>query len=99
MRAYECSLTNDGKAALLEVLLATEQRLCIRRRDGREKWRLRGGFRFEWCDFWKDEEVACWTVIFGGNFTWPRVLEKAFTEVVATHAGCSWVWPERTPAR
>jgi len=94
MRAYECSLTAEGKTALFEALLATGQSVRIRRAGEREEWRTGAWIRYEWCVFWKQADL--WNVTFGGNFKTPQILEPLFTRTIAKHGGCSWIWPERT---
>lgn len=98
MRAFECSLTIEGKTALLEFLLATEQPVRIKRVGRREEWRLGGWFRYEWCIFWKEDKSVLWSVTFGGNFKAPEILKPQFTKTVSMHKGCSWIWPERSYA-
>jgi hypothetical protein len=98
MRAYECSLTAEGKTALLEFLIATEQPVRIRRLGEREEWRLGGWFRYEWCIFSKQAGSDLWSVTFGGNFKMPKILEPLFTKTVSSHRGCCWIWPERSYA-
>jgi hypothetical protein len=95
MRPYECSFTAEGKAALLEILLATERPVRIKRRGKREEWRVGRRIRYEWCVFWKESESDFWNVTFGGNFKTPEMLESLFAKTVARHRGCSWIWPER----
>ena len=95
MRAYECSLTADGKAALLELLLATEQSVRIKRSGSREEWRIGGRLRYEWCIFGRQEGAEIWNVTFGGNFKRPGMLEPLFAKTVSRHKGCSWVWLEK----
>ena len=95
MRAYECSLTAVGRATLLELLLATERPVRIKRNHGREEWRIGGWLRYEWCIFWRQDEADIWSVTFGGNFKKPEMLEPLFARTVSMHKGCSWIWPER----
>jgi hypothetical protein len=98
MRAYECLLTAEGKAALLEYLRAADPSVRIRRVQSQEEWRIGARTRYEWCKFFKEESTGLWSVTFGGNFKLPDILEPMFTKVVATHHGCSWAWPVRTSA-
>ena len=98
MRAYECSLTAEGKAALLEFLQAMERAVRIKRSGDREEWRVGGRFRYEWCIFQKQGGPDIWNVSFGGNFKTPKILEPLFTRTVSAHRGCSWIWPERGQA-
>jgi len=69
MRACECLLTAEGKAALLEFLLATEQPVRIERGGAGEEWRVGGRIRYEWCIFRKQNGSNFWNVTFG-PFTW-----------------------------
>ena len=95
MRPYECSLTREGKAAFVELLLQTGQAVRIRRCCGREEWRIGGWIRYDWCFFYKEADSDVWNATFGGNFRTPEILKPLFSDVITSRTGCSWIWPER----
>lgn len=96
MRAFECSMTQVGRDAVLEILLAAGHPIRLRRIKNvhgvEEKWRVGFSFLSEWCVLRKGAN-GYWNATFGGNFKLPVLLEGAFAEVVGKGEGCWWIWP------
>ena len=98
MRAYECVVSPDARAALLEALLETTSRVKIeRKRDtdqiSSESWSI-AGMRSGWLSMSGEGDSGAWRVMFGAG----RIGRIAL-EVFEVRADCVWIWPEGGPVR
>jgi len=97
MRAPECILTKEAVSALLEIVIARQVAVRIKRRaddaDGvEEEWIIGSRMTGDWCHLFRHKCGDRVDVTFSfGKRGW---LMEAVEQIVSAHPNCSWVYPE-----
>lgn len=91
MRAYECMISNEAKAALGDYLLDRLPGIKIRRLRGLdgvvEDWSEDRAFCRSWLRLIQERD--CWRLTFGGG----ALFRDTLCDFVLNRPGCRWVWP------